>query len=99
MALQRAARFLEDCEAPAQAAAAELCSSVDICQTPHWKEEEFNSAKADLENLLSKLKNLVKPEDKVYLENAVRELVEKSLALRKKAQRKESDIQRWVRSS
>ncbi|OWK58801.1 Nesprin-2 [Lonchura striata] len=94
-ALQRAARFLEECEAPAQAAAAELCASVEICQTPHWKEEEFNSAKADLENLNSKLKNLVKPEDKVCLENAVRELVEKSLALRKKAQRKEADEQRY----
>ncbi|RMB98642.1 hypothetical protein DUI87_24859 [Hirundo rustica rustica] len=95
MALQRAARFLEDCEAPAQAAAAELCSSVEICQTPHWREEEFDSAKADLENLHSKLKNLVKPEDKVCLENALRELVEKSLALRKKAQRKEADEQRY----
>ncbi|XP_058716797.1 nesprin-2 [Poecile atricapillus] len=93
-ALQRAARLLEDCEAPAQAAA-ELCSSVEICQTPHWEEEEFNSAKADLENLHSKLKNLVKPEDKVCLENALRDLVEKSLALRKKAQRKEADEQRY----
>ncbi|XP_014105243.1 PREDICTED: nesprin-2 isoform X1 [Pseudopodoces humilis] len=92
-ALQRAATLLEDCEAPAQAAA-ELCSLVEICQTPHWKEEEFNSAKADLENLHSKLKNLVKPEDKVCLENALRDLVEKSLALRKKAQRKEADEQR-----
>ncbi|XP_063255607.1 nesprin-2 [Prinia subflava] len=95
-ALQRAARLLEDCEAPAQAAAAELCSSGEICQTPHWKEEEeFNSAKADLENLHSKLKNLVKPEDKECLENALRELLEKSLALRKKAQRKEADEQRY----
>ncbi|XP_064278968.1 nesprin-2 isoform X2 [Passer domesticus] len=94
-ALQRAARFLEDCEAPAQAAAAELCSSVEICQTPHWKEEEFNSAKADLENLHSRLKNLVKPEDTVCLENAARELMERSLALRKKAQRKEADGQRY----
>ncbi|XP_005047765.1 PREDICTED: nesprin-2 [Ficedula albicollis] len=93
-ALQRAATFLEDCEAPAQAAA-ELCSSVEMCQTPHWKEEEFNSAKAELENLHSKLKNLVRPEDKVCLENALRELVEKSLALRKKAQRKEADEQRY----
>lgn len=51
---------------------------------------------ADLENLHSKLKNLVKPEDQVCLENAVTELVERSLALRKKAQRKEADEQRWV---
>uniref|UniRef100_A0A8C3EGB7 Spectrin repeat containing nuclear envelope protein 2 n=1 Tax=Corvus moneduloides TaxID=1196302 RepID=A0A8C3EGB7_CORMO len=94
-ALQRAARFLEDYEAPAQAAAAELCSSEEICQTPQWKEKEFNSAKADLENLHSKLKNLVKPEDKIRLENALRELVDKSLALRKKAQRKEADEQRY----
>ncbi|XP_066045092.1 nesprin-2 isoform X1 [Chamaea fasciata] len=95
MALQRAAGFLESCEAPAQAASAELCSSVEICQTPHWKEEEFNSAKADLENLHSKLKNLVKPEDRVCLENALRDLVEKSLALKKKAQRREADEQRY----
>ncbi|XP_063015844.1 nesprin-2 isoform X4 [Melospiza melodia melodia] len=94
-ALQRAARFLEDCEAPAQDAAAELCGSGEICQTPHWKEEEFSSAKADLENLHSKLKNLVKPEDQARLENAVGELVERSLALRKKAQRKEADEQRY----
>uniref|UniRef100_A0A8C3V6R4 Nesprin-2 n=1 Tax=Catharus ustulatus TaxID=91951 RepID=A0A8C3V6R4_CATUS len=93
-ALQRTARLLEDCGAPAQAAA-ELCGSVEICQTPHWKEEEFNSAKADLENLHSKLKTLVKPEDQEYLENALRELMEKSLALRKKAQRKEADEQRY----
>ncbi|KAM7024204.1 nesprin-2 isoform 2-T2 [Acridotheres tristis] len=93
-ALQRASRFLEECEAPAQAAA-ELCGSVGICQTPHWEEGEFNSAKADLENLHSKLKDLVKPEDKVCLENALRELMEKSLALRKKAQRKEADEQRY----
>uniref|UniRef100_A0A8U8BMT5 Uncharacterized protein n=1 Tax=Geospiza parvula TaxID=87175 RepID=A0A8U8BMT5_GEOPR len=59
------------------------------------KRKEFNSAKADLENLHSKLKNLVKPEDQVCLGNAVRELVERSLALRKKVQRKEADEQRY----
>uniref|UniRef100_A0A8C5NQZ7 Spectrin repeat containing nuclear envelope protein 2 n=1 Tax=Junco hyemalis TaxID=40217 RepID=A0A8C5NQZ7_JUNHY len=75
----------------AAADAAELCGSGEICQTPHWKEEEFNSAKADLEKLHSKLKNLVKPEDQACLEDAVRELVERSLALSKKAQRKEAD--------
>ncbi|XP_071413447.1 nesprin-2 isoform X2 [Pithys albifrons albifrons] len=94
-AVQRAATFLEDCEAQAQAAATELCSSEEICHTPEWKQEEFNSAMADVENLHSKLKSLVKPEDKVCLENALTELINKGLALRKKAQRKEADEHRY----
>ncbi|XP_027529961.1 nesprin-2 [Neopelma chrysocephalum] len=94
-ALQRAARLLEDYEAQIQAGAAELCSSEEICQTPQWKQEEFNSAKADIENLHSKLKSLVKPEEKVCLENTLTEVVNKSLALRKKAQRKEADEHRY----
>lgn len=61
---------------------------------PQWKQEEFNSAKANIENLDSKLKNLVKPEDKICLENTLTELVNKALALREKAQRKEADEQR-----
>uniref|UniRef100_A0A8U7ML44 Spectrin repeat containing nuclear envelope protein 2 n=1 Tax=Corvus moneduloides TaxID=1196302 RepID=A0A8U7ML44_CORMO len=91
----RVVSILSESEVLTYAAAAELCSSEEICQTPQWKEKEFNSAKADLENLHSKLKNLVKPEDKIRLENALRELVDKSLALRKKAQRKEADEQRY----
>ncbi|XP_064515447.1 nesprin-2 isoform X2 [Pseudopipra pipra] len=94
-ALQRATRLLEDFEAQIQAGAAELCSSEEICQTPQWKQEEFNSAKADVENFHSKLKSLVKPEDKVYLENTLTEMVNKSLALRKKAQRKEAHEHRY----
>ncbi|XP_017663047.1 PREDICTED: nesprin-2 isoform X3 [Lepidothrix coronata] len=94
-ALQRAARLLEDFEAQIQAGAAELCSSEEICQTPQWKQEELNSAKADVENFHSKLKSLVKPEDKVYLENTLTEMVNKSLALRKKAQRKEAVEHRY----
>ncbi|XP_009696871.1 PREDICTED: nesprin-2-like, partial [Cariama cristata] len=94
-AVQRAARFLEDYEAQVQSATAELGSSEEVCQTPQWKQEEFNSAKADIENLYSKLKNLVKPEDKICLENTLTELVNKSLALREKAQRKEADKQRY----
>ncbi|KAJ7412926.1 nesprin-2 isoform X1 [Pitangus sulphuratus] len=94
-ALQRAARLLEDYEAQIQAGAAELWRSEEICQTPQWQEEEFNSAKADAENLHSKLKSLVKPEDKACLENTLTELVGKSLALRKKAQRKEADEHRY----
>ncbi|KAM6311325.1 nesprin-2 [Aegotheles albertisi] len=94
-AVQSAARFLEDCEAQVSSSASELSSSEEVCQTPQWKQEEFNSAKANIENLYSKLKNLMKPEDKVRLENTSTELVNKSLALSKKAQRKEADEQRY----
>uniref|UniRef100_A0A8C0F7Z5 Spectrin repeat containing nuclear envelope protein 2 n=1 Tax=Bubo bubo TaxID=30461 RepID=A0A8C0F7Z5_BUBBB len=94
-AVQEAARFLEDYEARVQSAAAELGSSEGVCQTPQWKQEEFNSAKAKMENLYSKLKNLVKPEDKICLENTLTELVNRSLTLREKAQRKEADEQRY----
>ncbi|KAM6392914.1 nesprin-2 [Pluvialis apricaria] len=95
-AVQRAARFLEDYEARVKSATAELGSSEEDCQTPQWKQEEFDSAKADIENLYSKLKNLVKPEDKICLENTLTELVNKSLALREEAQRKEADEQRYL---
>ncbi|KAM9652315.1 nesprin-2 isoform 3-T5 [Morphnus guianensis] len=94
-AVQRAARFLEDYEVQVQSAAAELGSSEEVCQTPQWKQEEFNSAKADIENLCSKLKNLVKPEDKIRLENTSTELVTKGWALREKAQRMEADELRY----
>ncbi|XP_075359887.1 nesprin-2 isoform X2 [Mycteria americana] len=94
-AVQRAARFLEECEARVKSATAELSSSEEVCQTPLWKQEEFNSAKADIENLYSKLKNLVKPEDEIRLENTLTELINKSLALREKAQRKEAEEQRY----
>ncbi|XP_064317024.1 nesprin-2 [Phalacrocorax carbo] len=94
-AVQRATRFLEDYEARVQSAPAELGSSEEVCQTPQWKQEEFDSAKANIENLYSKLKNLVKPEDKICLGNTLTELVNKSLALRKKAQRMEADEQRY----
>ncbi|KAM6130878.1 nesprin-2 [Pterocles gutturalis] len=94
-AVQRAARFLEDYEARIQSAAAELSSSEEVYQTPQWKQEEFNFAKANIENLYSKLKDLVKPEDKICLENTLTELLNKSLVLREKAQRKEADEQRY----
>ncbi|KAM6273721.1 nesprin-2-like [Porphyrio hochstetteri] len=94
-AVQKADSFLKDYEAQLQSAAADLSSSEEVCQTPQWKQEEFNSAKADIENLYSKLKNLVKPEDKIYLENSLTELVNRSLALKEKAQRKEADKQRY----
>ncbi|XP_061854786.1 nesprin-2 isoform X2 [Colius striatus] len=93
-AIQRAAKFLEDYEAQVQSAAAELSSS-EVCETPQWNQEEFDSAKTNIENLYSKLKNLVKPEDKIRLENTLTELVNKSLALREKAQRREADKQRY----
>uniref|UniRef100_A0A663F6D7 Spectrin repeat containing nuclear envelope protein 2 n=1 Tax=Aquila chrysaetos chrysaetos TaxID=223781 RepID=A0A663F6D7_AQUCH len=94
-AVQRAARFLEDYEVQVQSAAAELGISEEVSQTPQWKQEEFNSAKADIENLCSKLKNLVKPEDKIRLENTSTELVTKGWALREKAQRMEADELRY----
>ncbi|KAM9013927.1 nesprin-2 [Ara ararauna] len=95
-AVQRAARLLEDYETQVQSASPELSSSEEGCQTPQWEPEVFNSAKANIENLYSKLKNLVKPEDKTYLENTLTELINKSLALRKKAHRKETDEQRYL---
>ncbi|XP_042654923.1 nesprin-2 isoform X2 [Tyto alba] len=94
-AVQRASRFLEGYEARVHSAAAELDGSEGSCQSPQWKQEEFNSAKAKIESLYFKLKNLVKPEDKICLENTLTELVKKSLALREKAQRKEADEQRY----
>lgn len=93
-AVERAAKFLEDCEAQVHSAAVELSSSEDTYQTPPWKQEEFDSAKADIEQLYSKLKNLLKPEDKICLENTLRELVNKSLPLKEKIQRNEADKQR-----
>ncbi|XP_053922750.1 nesprin-2 [Cuculus canorus] len=94
-AVQKAAMFLEDYEARVKSAKAELSSSEEVCQTAQWKQEEFNSAKANIETLYSKLKSLVKPEDNICLENTLTELANKSLALRKKAQRKEADEQRY----
>ncbi|XP_051477330.1 nesprin-2 isoform X2 [Apus apus] len=94
-AVLRAARLLEDYEAQVESSKAELGSSEEVCQSPQWKQEEFNSAKADIENLHSKLKNLVKREDKICLENTLTELVNKSLVLSKKAQRKEANEQRY----
>uniref|UniRef100_G1NLB5 Spectrin repeat containing nuclear envelope protein 2 n=1 Tax=Meleagris gallopavo TaxID=9103 RepID=G1NLB5_MELGA len=95
-AVERAAKFLEDCEAQVRSAAVELSSSEDAYQTPQWKQEEFDSAKADIEQLYSKLKNLVKPEDKICLENTLRELINKSLALKGKIQRNEADKQSYL---
>ncbi|XP_021259548.1 nesprin-2 isoform X4 [Numida meleagris] len=95
-AVERAAKFLEDCEAEVHSAAVELSSSEDNFQTPQWKQEEFDSTKADVEKLYSKLKNLVKTEDKICLENTFRELVNKSLTLKEKIQRKEADKQRYL---
>ncbi|NXC37840.1 SYNE2 protein, partial [Penelope pileata] len=94
-AVERAAKFLEDCEAQVYSATVVLPSSEEACQSPQWKQEEFDSAKADVENLYSKLKNLVQPEDKIRLENTLRELVNKSLALKEKIQRKKADEQRY----
>uniref|UniRef100_A0A8U8C3E0 Uncharacterized protein n=1 Tax=Geospiza parvula TaxID=87175 RepID=A0A8U8C3E0_GEOPR len=86
---------LQGCEAQLKADIAARVVSIFNENEVLTYRKEFNSAKADLENLHSKLKNLVKPEDQVCLGNAVRELVERSLALRKKVQRKEADEQRY----
>uniref|UniRef100_A0A8C3BV29 Spectrin repeat containing nuclear envelope protein 2 n=1 Tax=Cairina moschata TaxID=8855 RepID=A0A8C3BV29_CAIMO len=94
-AVKKAAKFLEDYEAQVYSATAELGTSDEACQTPQWKQEGFDSAVADIEKLSSKLKNLVKPEDKINLENTLRELVNKSLALREKVRRKEADERRY----
>ncbi|NXK56413.1 SYNE2 protein, partial [Chauna torquata] len=94
-AVQRAAKFLEDYEAQVHSTTVELSSSEEACQTTQWKQEGFDSAKADIEKLYSKLKKLVKPEDKINLENTLRELINKSLALREKVQRKEADRRRY----
>ncbi|XP_057272197.1 nesprin-2 isoform X1 [Pezoporus wallicus] len=96
VAVQRAARLLEDYKTQVQSAAPELSGSEEGYQTPQWEPEVFNSAKANIENLYSKLKSLVKPEDKTYLENTLTELINKSLALKNKAHRKEADEQRYL---
>ncbi|OXB54356.1 hypothetical protein ASZ78_006237 [Callipepla squamata] len=95
-AVERATKFLEDCEAQVHPAAVLLSNSEDTYQTPQWKQEEFDSAKADIEKLYFKLKNLVKPEDKIRLENTLRELVNRSLTLKEKIQRSEADKQRYL---
>ncbi|XP_064368021.1 nesprin-2 isoform X2 [Dromaius novaehollandiae] len=94
-AVQRAAELLSDYEARICSAIAELGGLEDASQIPQWRQEEFDSAKADIENLYSKLKNLVKPEDKMHLENTLKELVNKNLTLKEMAQRKEGDEQRY----
>ncbi|XP_067151183.1 nesprin-2 [Apteryx mantelli] len=94
-AVQRAVELLSDYEAGICSATAEPGDLEEAHQIPRWRQEVFDSAKADIENLYSKLKKLVKPEDKMHLENTLRELVNKNLTLKKKAQRKEGDEQRY----
>ncbi|NWX82754.1 SYNE2 protein, partial [Nothoprocta pentlandii] len=94
-AFQRAVELLNDYEARLCSATAEPGGLEETHQIPHWRQEEFDSAKADMENLYSKLKNIVKPEDKMHLENTFRELANRNLTLKEKAQRKEGDEQRY----
>ncbi|XP_068803435.1 nesprin-2 [Struthio camelus] len=94
-AVQRASELLSDCEARISSATAQLSCLEEAHQIPQWRQEEFDSAKADIENLYPKLENVVKPEDKMHLENTLRELVNKNLTLKEKAQRKEGDERRY----
>ncbi|XP_010221465.1 PREDICTED: nesprin-2 [Tinamus guttatus] len=94
-AFQRAVELLSNYEARICSATAEPGGFEETHQIPQWRQEEFDSAKADMENLYSKLKNIVKPEDRMHLENDFRELANKNLTLKEKAERKDGDEQRY----
>ncbi|KAM8807307.1 nesprin-2 [Eudromia elegans] len=94
-AFQRAFELLSSYEARICSVTAEAAGLKETHQIPQWRQEEFDSAKADMEYQYSKLKNIVKPEDKMHLENTLRELANKNLTLKEKAQRKEGDEQRY----
>ncbi|XP_044871388.1 nesprin-2 isoform X3 [Mauremys mutica] len=93
-AVQRAVDLLAEYEARILSAKVDLGSLEESCQILHWKQEEFESAKADIEDLTSKLENIIKPRAKPQLKNTLSELVTKNSILRKKAQRKRTDLQR-----
>ncbi|XP_034623710.1 nesprin-2 isoform X2 [Trachemys scripta elegans] len=93
-AVQRAVDLLTEYEARILSAKVDLGSLEESCQILHWKQEEFESAKADIEDLTSKLENIIKPSAKSQLKNTLSELVSKNSILREKAQRKRTDMQR-----
>uniref|UniRef100_A0A674JUY9 Spectrin repeat containing nuclear envelope protein 2 n=1 Tax=Terrapene triunguis TaxID=2587831 RepID=A0A674JUY9_9SAUR len=93
-AVQRAVDLLTEYEARILSAKVDLGSLEESCQILHWKQEEFESAKADIEDLTSKLENIIKPSAKPQLKNTLSELVTKNSILREKAQRKRTDMQR-----
>uniref|UniRef100_A0A8C3IBQ1 Spectrin repeat containing nuclear envelope protein 2 n=1 Tax=Chrysemys picta bellii TaxID=8478 RepID=A0A8C3IBQ1_CHRPI len=91
-AVQRAVDLLTEYEARILSAKVDLGSLEESCQILHWKQEEFESAKADIEDLTSKLENIIKPSAKSQLKNTLSELITKNSILREKAQRKRTDI-------
>ncbi|XP_039390571.1 nesprin-2 isoform X4 [Mauremys reevesii] len=93
-AVQRAVDLLAEYEARILSAKVDLGSLEESCQILHWKQEEFESAKADIEDLTSKVENIIKPRAKPQLKNTLSELVTKNSILREKAQRKRTDLQR-----
>uniref|UniRef100_A0A8C3ID28 Spectrin repeat containing nuclear envelope protein 2 n=1 Tax=Chrysemys picta bellii TaxID=8478 RepID=A0A8C3ID28_CHRPI len=93
-AVQRAVDLLTEYEARILSAKVDLGSLEESCQILHWKQEEFESAKADIEDLTSKLENIIKPSAKSQLKNTLSELITKNSILREKAQRKRTDMQR-----
>ncbi|XP_074986041.1 nesprin-2 isoform X2 [Caretta caretta] len=93
-AVQRAVDLLTEYEIRILSAKVDLGSLEESCQILHWKPEEFESAKADIEDLTSKLENIIKPRAKPQLKNTLSELVTKNSILREKAQRKRTDMQR-----
>uniref|UniRef100_A0A8C4VGV8 Spectrin repeat containing nuclear envelope protein 2 n=1 Tax=Gopherus evgoodei TaxID=1825980 RepID=A0A8C4VGV8_9SAUR len=85
-AVQRAVDLLAEYEARILSAKVDLGSLEESCQILHWKPEEFESAKADIEDLTSKLENVIKPRAKPQLKNTLSELVTKNSVLREKAE-------------
>uniref|UniRef100_A0A8C3T368 Spectrin repeat containing nuclear envelope protein 2 n=1 Tax=Chelydra serpentina TaxID=8475 RepID=A0A8C3T368_CHESE len=85
-AVQRAVDLLTEYEARILSAKVDLGSLEESCQILHWKQEEFESAKADIEDLTSKLENIIKPRAKPQLKNTLSELVTKNSILREKAE-------------
>ncbi|XP_075782511.1 nesprin-2 isoform X2 [Pelodiscus sinensis] len=94
-AVQRASDLLTEYEARILSAKVSLGSLQESCQIPHWKLEEFESAKADIEDLSAKLENVITPRAKQQLKQTLSELVTKNSVLREKAQRRRADVQRY----
>ncbi|KAM5245078.1 nesprin-2 isoform 4-T7 [Hipposideros larvatus] len=63
---------------------------------PHWKQEELDSAIADIQDLTEKLGTVSSPEGKLQLQCTLQELVSKNSALREAAKVKEAEIERCL---
>ncbi|XP_019487654.1 PREDICTED: nesprin-2 [Hipposideros armiger] len=63
---------------------------------PHWKQEELDSAIADIQDLTEKLGTISSPEGKLQLQYTLQELVSKNSALREAAKVKEAEIERCL---